>query len=92
MCAAGLGGEQSTGKNVGQWLSGEALERRAAGSSHAVRNHPVPQALHEATSRQNLCILLAWLPEGDPNLYCFILITKIIPVLVNSLNTEIIQI
>lgn len=41
MCAAGLGGEQSTGKNVGQWLSGErTLERRAAGSSPRSQEPP----------------------------------------------------
>lgn len=53
----------------------------------------LPQALTKQLHSRTCASFLAWFPEGqgDPNLYCFILIAKVISVLVSSLNTEIIQ-
>lgn len=53
----------------------------------------LPQALTKQLHSRTCASFLAWFPEGqgDPKLYCFILIAKVISVLVNSLNTEIIQ-
>lgn len=57
VCAEGLGGEKSTGKNVGHgsrgrgsWRSGQQAPLLAVG------NHPAPPGPHEAASQQNLCI------------------------------------
>ena len=57
VCAEGLGGEKSTGKNAGHgsrgrgsWRSGQQAPLLAVG------NHPAPPGPHEAASQQNLCI------------------------------------
>lgn len=77
MCAEGLGGERSTGKNVGQWLS--AREKAGeVGSSPPPRSQELPCSPRSSqssfTAEPVHFSLSGFLEVGRgwyPNLYCF---------------------
>lgn len=97
VCAEGLGGERSTGKNVGQWLSAgeEAGELGSRPLSSQSGTTLLSQVLTKQLHSRTCAFFFGFLEVGRgwyPNLYCFVLIAKVIRTLVNSLNTEIIQV